>query len=103
MNATLFDLEPVAVGRARNTDPATSHLAARRVTRSGSDIMPKVAEVLRAHPTGLTDWEILARAGLPERVKGSVSKRRHDLGAVAVVDDEGREVRRDGCTVWRLA
>lgn len=99
---TLFDLEPSAVGRARNTDPATSHLAARKVTRSGSEIMPLVAEVLRAHPQGLTDWETLAKAGLPERVKGSVSKRRHDLGAVKALDADGFELRRNGCQVWRL-
>lgn len=95
-------LEPVpsraAVGRARRTDPVTSHQAAAGDHRG---IARLVYLALRAHPNGLTDWEILGCCGLPERKRGSVVKRRGDLGAVDTglrrLSPDGRE-----CVVWVL-
>lgn len=53
---------------------------------------------------GATDWELTAALRLPDRRKGSVTKRRQELGAVPVIVD-GEVVKRlspDGqwCTVW---
>lgn len=66
-----------------------------------------VYETLASHPEGLTDWELLRRAGLPDRRRGSVVKRRQETGAVPRLDENGEVVTRlspDGrpCCVWRL-
>ena len=107
VSQTAFDLPvPPAVGRVRRADPATSRAAAAAVAPDGP-LIQRVAQVLRGHPRGLADFELLALLGLPERRRGSVIKRRGDLGAVPVVDDDGRPVTRpndDGrpCQVWTL-
>lgn len=95
----LLDLPP----NVRATDPHTSHLAARR---DRSELRRKVVDVLSRCPGGMTDWELTAACGEPERRKGSVSKRRHDTGAVQVMVD-GEPLTRlspDGnpCIVWTL-
>ena len=89
---------------ARHTDPWTSHEAAH-VDRS--TLTAAVRDALSAHPDGLTDWELVAVLGVPERLKGSVAKRRQDVGAVPVIGLSGRALSRPGrmgsnCIVWRL-
>lgn len=62
---------------ARNTDPATSHAAARRAPSARNDDRRAVlAEHAKAHLTGLTDFEL---AGLLDRQQTSVGKRRGEL------------------------
>jgi hypothetical protein len=84
---------------ARTTDPDTSQSAAAlpRVT-----LREQVRCALTVHPSGLTDWEITAYLGLPDRRKASVGKRRQELGAI----DTGlrrRSIDGQPCIVWRLS
>ena len=82
----------------RRSDPDTSRAAA--VVPGRVTLRSRVAGVLRGHPAGLTDWEITARLGLPDRRKPSVAKRRQELAAV---DTGRRRPSPDGlpCVVWR--
>lgn len=54
--------EPPTPARARRTDPATSHAAARRVTTKAQSVRAHVADLLRAAwPDGLTHDQIIGR------------------------------------------
>lgn len=62
------------------------------MTRTLFDTQPitlrqRVQACLDAHPDGLTDWEITAALGLPDRRKPSVAKRRQECGAVPMADE----------------
>lgn len=99
---TLFDTPTVNV---RPSDPRTSHAAAD--IERGS-IRDRVRAALEAHPDGLTDWEILAVLGEPERRKGTVTKRRQECGAVPALyagsSDQVTRTTPFGCEaiVWQL-
>lgn len=85
MTATLFDQE--TVGAVRPSDPATSHAVAGL---DRTTLKARVRDLLERYPQGLTDFELashlFADPIVAARRKGSVSKRRHDIGAV----DTGR-------------
>jgi hypothetical protein len=73
---------------ARNSDPPTSHAAAK-INRTGKKW--KVLEALRLGPAGQT--EIAARCGL---LTHDVGKRLNDLRNDGLAMHTGREVRNDG-------
>ena len=82
----------------RASDPDTSREAA---DRDRNTLRARVRSTLRSYPGGLTDHELTAKLGLPDRRKPSVGKRRQECGAV----DTGR--RRPSpddhlCIVWEL-
>ena len=83
---------------ARLDDPDTSHAAA---ALPRTTLRHRVEDALRAHPAGLTDWELTQVLELPDRRKPSVAKRRQE---VAAVDTGLRRRSPDGndCIVWRL-
>lgn len=91
-------MSPTLPFPARTTDPDTSQKAAAlpRVT-----LREQVRCALTVHPEGLTDHEITAYLGLPDRRKPSVAKRRQEAGAI---DTGLRRRSLDGClcVVWAL-
>jgi hypothetical protein len=89
--------DPFTDKRARNTDPDTSHEAA--LANRNTDR----ARALKAHPAGLTDYEL---AEVIDRQQNSAGKRRGELRDLGLVVDSG--ARRDApsgasAIVWRLA
>ena len=93
---TLFD-QPTA----RATDPETSHQAARRAASKAQTHRALALRVLRAHPDGLTDWELADRTGV---MQTSIGVRRHELvKAGLVVKTALRRPSPSGCAsiVWR--
>jgi len=85
----------------RPSDPATSHIAAAG-SPGRDDVRRIVGEVLEAHREGLTDWELFTLTGLPERLRGSVVRRRLDFHPV---DTGVRRLSPSGrpMIVWALA
>jgi len=83
-----------AAALARNTDPATSHQAARRAPVRGH--AAKVLEALRAGPAGQT--ELAARCGI---TVAAVSKRLPELRRAGLVEKTGREVAGGECEYRR--
>jgi hypothetical protein len=94
MTGTLFDGLP----NVRASDPETSRAAA---SLDRSSLKARVEAALLAVPGGLTDWELVDALGEKDRRKGSITKRRQELGAV---DTGERRPSRDGLPtiVWRL-
>lgn len=82
----------------RATDPDTSHAASRLPRQT---LRAAVEACLRAHPAGLTDFELCRALGLPDRKKPSAGKRRQESGAT---DSGLRRLSPDGnwAVVWRL-
>ena len=91
---------PFPAHNVRASDPATSHLAAAG-SPGREQIASTVRTILAAHPEGLTDWKLWQATGLPERLRGSVVKRRQDAHAtdtgVTRMGPSGRPM-----TVWTL-
>jgi DNA-binding HxlR family transcriptional regulator len=73
--------------RARATDPATSHAAAKRAASTAGGHREAIVEALAAGPAGQT--EIARRAGL---TVAAVSKRLPELRRAGLVERTGREV-----------
>jgi hypothetical protein len=99
---SLFDTPPP--GRApgaRATDPDTSWAAASDARRNASTHRARALAMLRAHPAGLTDFELADLLGVGQT---SIGKRRGELRDQGFVVDSG--VRRpapsgSAAIVWR--
>jgi len=87
---------------ARNTDPVTSHMAAR-LTEPRADTNRALAlQVLREHPDGLTDYELADLTGLQQN---SIGKRRGELRDAGFVEDSGKRRKTPSGAqgiVWRV-
>lgn len=86
---------------ARRTDPETSHQAAAIAELKAVGNRALALSTLRAHPAGLTDFELAELTGLQQN---SVGKRRGELRDAGLVEDSGE--RRPSTTgspaiVWR--
>lgn len=79
---TMFDSPGV-----RATDPDTSREAAAVNKPRAATHRTLALQVLRAHPGGLTDFELAALTGLAQT---SVGKRRGELRDVGFVADSGK-------------
>lgn len=71
------------IAAARRTDPETSHHAANHDRTTDR---ARALDILRAHPDGLTDFEL---ADLMHRQQTSAGKRRHELMAAGLVEYAG--------------
>lgn len=71
---------------ARRTDPTTSHQAAADARTNATTHRARVLATLRAHPEGLTDFELAAILGLQQT---SAGKRRGELRDAGQVCDSG--------------
>jgi DNA-binding transcriptional ArsR family regulator len=80
-------LDEVLAPVARRTDPATSHVAAKRATVNAGTNRALALRLLREAPDGLTDFELAERAGLQQT---SIGKRRGELRDQGLVCDSGR-------------
>jgi len=91
----------LAIGLARNTDPATSHEAARYVTQSGTRKSQKdlVLDFVRRNP--LRTYKEIAK-GL-DICPFAVARRLPDLERDGLVIKQGVRVIKIGknCTLWR--
>lgn len=98
-------VRPTPQPRARRSDPATSHQAARRASSTANATR---LLVLRAHaeagPQGLTGDELAAAIGIIRyEVCGPRRADLRDLHQVAPqLDDRGRQVERGGKGVWQI-
>jgi hypothetical protein len=72
------DLKP----RARHTDPDTSHGAAVQATPRAGTNRRLALTMLRAHPEGLTDFELATLTGIPQT---SIGVRRGELRNAGLV------------------
>jgi hypothetical protein len=81
---SLFDMAPETM--ARRTDPYTSHDAARMARQTARTVRAAVLEALRAHPDGLTDYELAELVG---RQQNSAGKRRGELVQMGLVISTG--------------
>jgi DNA-binding MarR family transcriptional regulator len=90
-----FSFEPQRQGRARATDPSTSHTAAASVnaTALGERVYEYLVSVL---PEGRTTKELALEMNL-NRI--TISPRMCQLERKGLVERTG--VRRDGCEEWR--
>ena len=87
---------------ARASDPATSRAAAADAARSASAGRRLALETLRAHPKGLTDFELAALTGWQQT---SIGKRRGECVAAGLVEataDKRPAPSGSMATVWRL-
>ena len=99
MNQPGFDFSPPL---ARNTDPDTSHAAARRVTTKVDGLESRVVEALRVPGarSGLTAPELAVLLGerdgsISPRMKPLENKFGKGIGLVRRLSE-----RRNGATVW---
>lgn len=110
MNGRLFDLvnpapdpEPLFAPVARNTDPDTSHQAARYAAKTAATHRAlALRELATAGPRGLTDFDLAARTRIPQT---SIGKRRGELRDAGLVEDSGtRRPSPSGTAaiVWRV-
>jgi hypothetical protein len=101
MSATpLLDWTPPPA--ARTSDPDTSHKAAERALSRGSEDRKQALEAHRAHPEGLTDFEL---GDLVNRQQTSAGKRRGELRDLGLVRDSGaRRASPSGSSaiVWQI-
>lgn len=67
---------------ARQTDPETSHYAAKMNVGERQTLAMKVLKVLRDSPVPMADYEIAQRLGA---LRGSVAKRRQELQKAGLV------------------
>lgn len=89
---------------ARNSDPATSHKAAERVTQHLTEIQKRVLAAFRALGSRpITDEDLVIQ--LPELAPSTVRSRRAELVRMGKIRDSGRTVRNSRgheVTVWEL-
>jgi hypothetical protein len=94
---------PLLAPAARNSDPATSHLAAALQTPAKvRDAHRLVLELLNRYGP-LTDFDLAAKTG---RKQTSIGKRRHELcaqGLVRAFDHRGVSDTGTACTRWVAA
>ena len=93
-----------AVPLARNSDPETSHRAAKDATPRANTHRAKALAALReAGPNGLTDFELAERTGIAQT---SIGVRRKELVDAGYVKDSGRTrpaPSGSSAIVWRAA
>ena len=75
-------------GMARHTDPDTSWDAAADALCNADTHRARVLATLRAHPGGLTDFELAELLGLQQT---SAGKRRGELRDLGYVENSGRK------------
>ena len=81
------DPEPLWVPTARQTDPATSHVAAEYAAVNAGTCRARALEALRAAgERGLTDFELAAKTHLQQT---SVGVRRKELVRAGLVEHSG--------------
>lgn len=68
---------------ARRSDPITSHRAAADAKRGAATLRARCLEALRAHPEGLTDFQLADLLGSQQT---SAGKRRGELVAAGLVE-----------------
>lgn len=86
---------------ARTTDPATSHLAAKRATRFISGHCARILDAIAAHP-GSCAWEIALAAGFDSNIP--VSRRMKALvEAGLVIEGPAKEYGGAFYTTYRRA
>lgn len=86
---------------ARNSDPETSHLAADDAKRTANTLRFRCLAALKAHPEGLTDFQLADLVGAQQT---SAGKRRGELVAAGLVErtDEKRPAPSGSLAiVWR--
>ena len=81
-----MSIDDLARPVARNTDPDTSHAAARYTEPRANTNRALALRVLAEHPGGLTDFELAALTGLQQT---SIGKRRGELRDGGFVEDSG--------------
>lgn len=98
MQLAITDLTPI---RARRTDPATSHRAAADSVRFAGSHAGRILESLKQHGAQ-SPKELERRIGLSvvQIDRRACELRRAGLIEVVTTDD-GAEVVREGCRVWR--
>lgn len=87
---------------ARNTDPGTSHMAAKAMTPHVNELETVLLKALRESPNGLTMHELVDKTGL---WWNTASPRMRPLARKGLVRDSGeRRVGRTGkkCIVWKV-
>jgi hypothetical protein len=92
----------MSLPNVRATDPETSRAAAEDNAPRAPRHRDLALKVLRAHPSGLTDFELAVMTGISQT---SIGKRRGELRDIGVVEDSG--VRRpspsgSSAIVWRV-
>lgn len=93
--------ELLAQASCRATDPTTSHQAATRAQGTAERDRDRVLAALRAHPEGLTDFQLSDLLG---RKQTSVGKRRgelRDAGLVVATDLRRPSDTGSPSIVWR--
>lgn len=85
------------MARARNSDPATSHDAAKRVEESGVATGQRgmCLRAVQNHPEGLTSKEVAKKAGLD---RYQAARRLPELREAGLVVNDGE---RDGEQLWK--
>jgi len=99
-NLNALDLFDVAAARARNSDPSTSHKAARSV-RNLSGTMLRILKVLEVHGPR-TDDEIHTLGAFKDTPQ-SIRSRRAELVRMGKVADTGltqKNERGRECAIW---
>lgn len=77
---------PGEYAMVRATDPVTSLLAAQKASVNAATLRARCLETLRAHPAGLTDFELADVIGSQQT---SAGKRRGELVAQGLVCNSG--------------
>ena len=95
----LFD----SLGMARNSDPDTSHNAAKDVKPHIREIQAIVLGCLNAHPDGLTDEEVQRKTGLYGSTQRGRRSELCDMGAVEWAGTKRNTSRGKPSMVWRVA
>jgi hypothetical protein len=101
----LFDAAN-AVRLSRNTDPDTSHLAARSQSEiKMTEVRTAIHQLLWAHRDGLTDAQIAALYQGPRASASGLRTRRAELVAVGMVEDSGQRALTESnrkAIIWRI-
>lgn len=87
--------QAITAPRARQSDPSTSHAAAKRAERFAASHSGRILEALREHP--MTAGEISKHTGLSVE---QVCRRLPEIAGVQVMTQGGRDIERDGYRVW---
>lgn len=99
MQLVFTDIRPV---RARRTDPATSHAAAKRAEHFADTHKGRILAALREHgPMGaheMQQWTGLTVVQIDRRINEL-----RDAGQIAACSVDGKQLERFGCSVWMVA